>query len=117
VRADITVNGYEDEEWRMKNERMKELKNGRIGEWKNGGVPHILNVSIPGIDNEFLVMRLDTAGIACSTKSSCLRDEDESYVLQAIGGDSKTAMRFSFGRWTKAGDVRKALNIIGLALL
>ncbi len=74
--------------------------------------PHILNISIPGIDNEFFVMQLDAAGIACSTKSSCLRDEDESYVLRAIGVDSKTSVRFSFGRWTKNRDVKKALKVI-----
>lgn len=74
--------------------------------------PHILNVSIPGIDNEFFVLQLDAKGIACSTKSSCLRDEDESYVLKAIDADSKTSVRFSFGRWTKKGEIDKALKII-----
>ena len=71
--------------------------------------PHILNVSIPGIDNEFFVLQLDAKGISCSTKSSCLRDSEESYVLKAIGADSKTSVRFSFGRWTKKRDVKRAL--------
>jgi cysteine desulfurase len=85
--------------------------------------PHILNVSIPGIDNEFFVFQLDAKGIACSTKSSCLlaqggsrkgsQDEDESYVLQAMKADSRSSIRFSFGRWTKKGDIRKALKAIG----
>ncbi|MFA6432213.1 MAG: cysteine desulfurase family protein [Candidatus Paceibacterota bacterium] len=75
--------------------------------------PHILNVSIPGIDNEFFVLQLDAAGIAISTKSSCLRDVEESYVLKAIGAHSKESVRFSFGRWTKPGDIRKALKTIG----
>ncbi len=74
--------------------------------------PHILNVSIPGIDNEFFVLQLDAKGIACSTKSSCLRDEDESYVLKAVGADSNTAVRFSFGRSTKKGDIRQALAVM-----
>jgi cysteine desulfurase len=74
--------------------------------------PHILNVSIPGIDNEFFTLQLDARGIAVSTKSSCLRDEDESYVLKAIGADSKTAVRFSFGRFTKKTDIAKALKEI-----
>ena len=67
--------------------------------------PFILNISIPGIDNEFLVIQLDATGIACSTKSSCLRDEDESYVLEAIGADSANSIRFSFGRWTTERDI------------
>ncbi|MGC9605811.1 MAG: cysteine desulfurase family protein [Minisyncoccia bacterium] len=74
--------------------------------------PHILNVSIPNIDNEFFVLQLDAAGVAVSTKSSCLRDEDESYVLKSIGADSKTSIRFSFGRWTKERDVKTALKDI-----
>jgi cysteine desulfurase len=78
--------------------------------------PNILNVSIPDIDNEFFVLQLDAKGIACSTKSSCLRDEDESYVLKAIGADSKTSVRFSFGRWTTHGEIKRALKIIKLIL-
>lgn len=74
--------------------------------------PHILNVSIPDIDNELFVIRLDAKGIACSTKSSCLHDEDESYVLRAIGADSLTSVRFSFGRWTKQRDIFKALEVV-----
>ena len=78
--------------------------------------PHILNISIPGIDNEFFLFKLDAKGIACSTKSSCLRDEDESYVLKSIGADSKTSLRFSFGRWTKKGDIKRALKVIATVL-
>lgn len=92
------------------------LKKIHIGITVNGDMQksssHILNISIPGIDNEFFVMQLDAAGIACSTKSSCLRDEAESYVLKAVGADSKTSVRFSFGRWTKKGDIVQALKII-----
>jgi len=78
----------------------------------NGGnqAPHIVNVCIPGIDNEFFVLQLDARGIACSTKTSCLRDEDESYVLKAIGAESNTSVRFSFGRWTKKRDIKRALK-------
>ena len=74
--------------------------------------PHILNVSIPGIDNEFFVLQLDANGIACSTKSSCLRDKGESYVLKAIGANGHESVRFSFGRWTRKNDVGKALKTI-----
>jgi cysteine desulfurase len=74
--------------------------------------PHIVNVHIPGIDNEFFLLQLDAKGIACSTKSSCLGDEEESYVLKAIGADSKQSLRFSFGRWTTKKEIEKALNVI-----
>lgn len=67
--------------------------------------PHILNISIPNTDCEFLVFQLDAIGIACSTKSSCLKDKDESYVLRAMDIDSSESIRFSFGRWTKKSDI------------
>lgn len=78
--------------------------------------PHILNISIPNIDNEFFVLQLDAKGIECSTKSACLKDEDESYVLKAIGTDSGTSVRFSFGRATTKGDIKKTLKIIAKIL-
>ena len=78
--------------------------------------PHILNVSIPGIDNEVFILRLDAKGVAASTKSSCLRDAEESYVLKAIGADSRTSVRFSFGRATKKADLDTALSVIAKAL-
>jgi cysteine desulfurase len=85
----------------------------------NGGEPaspHILNVSIPGIDNEFFVLQLDARGVECSTKSACLRDLDESYVLSALGSDSKTSVRFSFGRDTTKSLLKKTLSIIAKTL-
>jgi len=93
VRSDIQVNGSE----LLSNDDQS---------------PHIVNVSIPGIDNEFFVLQLDARGVACSTKSSCLRDEDESYVLKAMGKESNVSIRFSFGRWTKKGDIVFALKKI-----
>ncbi len=102
-------------------ERLPDLKQLFIQGLKNirpdatinpGQSPHILNVSIPRMDNEFFLLQLDAKGVAASTKSSCLRDTDESYVLQAVGADSKTSLRFSFGRYTKRADIAKTLKII-----
>ena len=101
--------------------RISEIKNYFIDNLKdkkiqlNGSlektVPHILNISIPNIDNEFFVLQLDAKGIECSTKSACLKDSDESYVLKAIGANSKNSIRFSFGRFTKLSDIKKTLKI------
>jgi len=77
-----------------------------------GASPHIVNVSIPGIDNEFLVLQLDAKGIAVSTKSSCLRDEKESYVLKAIGANSASSIRFSFGRSTSKRQLDRTVSIM-----
>ena len=79
-------------------------------------VPNILNVSIPNIDSEFFILQLDAKGIECSTKSACLRDEDESYVLKAIGGNSHNSVRFSFGRETSKGDLKKVLRVISVII-
>lgn len=78
--------------------------------------PHIVSVTIPRVDAEFLVLQLDAAGIACSTKSSCLRDEEESYVLRAIGQDSRATVRFSFGRKSRTRDVRRTVKQIMIKL-
>lgn len=82
----------------------------------NGGLdnvsPHILNISIPNIDNEFFLFQLDAKGIEVSTKSACLRDEDESYVLKAIGGNSKNSVRFSFGRDVGKSDLKHVIRAI-----
>jgi cysteine desulfurase len=101
--------------------RVSELRDYFIEELKkirgdinvNGvGSPFILNVTIPKIDNEFFVLQLDAKGISCSTKSSCLGDSDDSYVLNAIGVKSKESVRFSFGRWTTKRDLQKTIEVI-----
>ncbi len=114
------------------NEKIREKETARISELKeyfinellkidqrirvNGDLdhfsPHILNVSIPDIDSEFFVLQLDARGIECSTKSACLKDEDESYVLREIGANSKNSIRFSFGRNTTKGDLKSVLKVI-----
>jgi cysteine desulfurase len=70
-----------------------------------------INVSLPGVDHEFFMLQLDARGVACSTKSACLRDEDESYVLKAIG-EKGQSLRFSLGRFTKKKDIVRALKFI-----
>ncbi|MFO0967612.1 MAG: cysteine desulfurase family protein [Gemmataceae bacterium] len=63
-------------------------------------LPHVLNVSFPGCKADALLMRLDLAGVACSTGSACSSGSLlPSPVLRAMGleGDLLTsAMRFSF---------------------
>jgi cysteine desulfurase len=78
----------------------------------NGEGIHIINISIPGIDSEFFVLQLDANGIACSTKSSCMRDEDESYVLRSIGANSSESIRFSFGINTKKSDIDRVIGVV-----
>lgn len=63
-------------------------------------LPNNLNISILGIDSEFTVLCLDEAGIVCSTKSACNHEEDESFVVQALGGGegrARSTLRFTLG--------------------
>lgn len=82
-------------------------------------LPNNLNLSFPGADTEMLLLQLDAAGIAVSTKSSCLKDERESYVVKALGGGTRRAratLRFSFGRWTTQKDLIYTAKALGKLL-
>lgn len=71
-------------------------------------LPNNINISIPGIDSEFVVLELDEKGIICSTKSACLKDEKDSYVIRALGRDEKysqSSLRFSIGLDTTKKDM------------
>ena len=73
-------------------------------------LPNNVNISFPGKDNEFLVIQLDQRGIACSTKSACLK-EKSFYVIDSLGHDeglSKSSIRFTFGRSTN----KKAIDYV-----
>jgi cysteine desulfurase len=79
-------------------------------------IPNNLNISIPSLgDAEFAVIKLDALGVACSTKSSCLKGEELSYVVKALGGPEWRAtktLRLSFSPDISAADIRR----IALAL-
>ncbi len=81
-------------------------------------IPNNVNISVAGISNELLVIELDANGVAVSNKSACKTDEEESsHVINAIrkvSGSKFTdeSIRFSIGRDTKAGDVKKVLQIL-----
>jgi len=68
-----------------------------------------------GASTEFTLLQLDAAGIACSTKSSCLGSEGGSYVVRALGGSAASAqstLRFTLGRRTTKGDVDALLKCL-----
>lgn len=79
-------------------------------------LPNNANISYRGLDSEFAVVQLDAKGISCSTKSTCLKESDSSYVVDALYGDkelSKSTLRFTFGRDTdrkKVDELLKALK-------
>lgn len=76
-------------------------------------LPNNINISIPGINAEFTVLKLDAAGISCSTKSSCVAGSEMSYVVYAMSKDKARALstlRFTLGLGTKKGDVLKLIK-------
>ncbi len=78
-------------------------------------LPHMLNISIPHINSEYLVLALDQAGIALSTKAACSEgNRSESHVVAALQGDAwraKNTLRFSLGNLTTESELARALRI------
>lgn len=76
-------------------------------------LPNNVNISLPNItDPELAVLFMDKEGIACSTKSSCLRGEEESYVVKSLGSPAwraRNTLRFSLAPNARRRDV---LNIV-----
>jgi cysteine desulfurase len=80
------------------------------------GSPYIVNVSFPGCRADLLLMKLDLAGVACSTGSACSSGSLlPSPVLRAMGVPDdvlRSAMRFSFGAGTTAAELDEAATRI-----
>lgn len=78
-------------------------------------LPHMLNVSIPSISAEYLVLALDRAGVALSTKSTCHEGATASHVVAALGGEpwrAANTLRVSLGRETSARDIRATVHAL-----
>lgn len=75
--------------------------------------PHITHVAIKDFDSELLVIELDAKGIAVSAKSACKNEETkESAIVEKLYGTGYGAVRFSFGRMTKKGEIDKAVKAL-----
>ncbi|HEU5115011.1 MAG TPA: cysteine desulfurase family protein [Candidatus Paceibacterota bacterium] len=88
----------------------KELPEAVINGSLDKRLPNNANISIPDLsDPELAVLFLDKEGIACSTKSSCLKGEEESYVVKTLGAPepwrARNTIRFSFAPNTSEKDV------------
>lgn len=75
-------------------------------------IPNNVNVSIEACDAEELVLRLDAAGIACSTGSACKGGEEPSHALRGLGLSEdrvRSSIRFSLGKFTTREEVDRAI--------
>ncbi|KKW47199.1 hypothetical protein A3C21_02645 [Candidatus Kaiserbacteria bacterium RIFCSPHIGHO2_02_FULL_59_21] len=82
-------------------------------------LPHMLNVSIPNISSEYITLALDAKGIAVSTKSACREGEEStSHVVAALYPRpedvwrTEHTLRFSLGRDTATGDIRRVVEAL-----
>src|SRR5256886_4577345 len=71
-----------------------------------------LNVSLLGIDSEMLLIALDLESVCASSGSGCMVGSVvASHVLLAMGlamESARSAVRFSFGKWTTADEIKAA---------
>jgi cysteine desulfurase len=85
-----------------------------------GGIPHTINVSFPGCPADVLLMKLDLAGVACSTGSACSSGSLlPSPVLAAMGIPPPrlaSAMRFSLSSLISEEDLDEAARRISLCV-
>jgi cysteine desulfurase len=79
-------------------------------------LPNNVNMCFRGVEGASIRLRLDMAGIACSTASACSSATMEpSHVLLAIGLDEEAALssvRFSLGRYTEEHEISRVLDIL-----
>ena len=82
-------------------------------------LPHMLNISFEHRASsfktaEYITLALDAAGIAISTKSACREgEESRSHVVAALGGEpwrATNTLRFSLGRDTQPGDIKRVVE-------
>ncbi len=103
----------------LKNRLLDRLRQGvssmTINSPENGS-PYVVNVSFSGCRADLLLMKLDLAGVACSTGSACSSGSLlPSPVLQAMGiADNllRSAMRFSFSSGLNDADIDEAASHI-----
>ncbi len=79
-------------------------------------LPNNIHISVSGIESERLVLELDAAGFAVSSKSACKSDvEGISHVLAAIGKTIsqiiRADIRISLGRSTTSCDINRFIDV------
>ncbi|MGM0629047.1 MAG: cysteine desulfurase family protein [Patescibacteria group bacterium] len=84
------------------------------------GVAHIVNICVPDSESEFLVLRMDALGVACSSSSACSAKNKGGYshVLEALGKRecNSSSVRFSLGRYSVESDISGVSQALKKAL-
>jgi cysteine desulfurase len=83
----------------------------RVNGHPSAHYPGILNVSVDGVEGESLLLGMEPVCVA--TGSACnSHNQEPSYVLRALGLSdalAQSAVRFSFGRFTRETDIDAAV--------
>ncbi|MBU4479900.1 cysteine desulfurase [Patescibacteria group bacterium] len=92
---------------------LKEIPGAVLNGSREKRMPNNVNISIPGIDSEFMIIKLDNKGIACSSKSACMgRIQKASYVVECLGNSLGNSLRFTLGKSTTKKDVDYTVEMI-----
>jgi len=96
--------------------QLLEIPHSRLNGHPTLRLPHNANVSFRFVEGESILLHLDMLGFAVSTGSACFsRSLEASHVMMGIGGNHERAhgsVRFTFGRFNKAGDVDAVADAI-----
>jgi cysteine desulfurase len=83
---------------------------------KTNRLPNNVHITIPGIDNERLLIQLESSGILAAAGSACsASNEEPSHVLKAMGLSddyAEASVRFTMGRHTTEDAVRKTVDVL-----
>lgn len=96
-------------------ELLSKIPNSELNGDEKRRLPNNVNISIPNIEQDMVVIELDTRGIACSSKSACKSlNSDESHVIKALGkiGESLNTIRFTLGRETTKNDLDETMRAL-----
>ena len=96
------------------NEILKDFPEATLNGSGEHRLPNNINICFPKVDAEFLVIKLDSLGIATSFSSSCRSKAENatSYVIEELGKDNcaSSSLRITLGRFTTKSDLRKLLK-------
>lgn len=92
---------------------LKEIPGAILNGSREKRIPSNVNISIPDIDSEFMIVKLDKRGIACSSKSACMgKIKSASYVVSAMGNGMGNSLRFNLGKSTTEKDIDYTVDMI-----
>jgi cysteine desulfurase len=90
-----------------------EIEGSQLNGSREKRLPNSVNISIPNIDSEFMIIKLDNKGIACSSKSACMgKVKKDSYVVEALGNKIGNSLRFTLGRDTTMKDINFVVDTL-----